>query len=82
MRILLALALVFVGTCTHAADRRPKITDGQSLRPLLEGKTVGLRDDFFYEHHYHARGSKERTIPRTKGVRTEQWKYITSIDEN
>jgi arylsulfatase A-like enzyme len=59
----------------------PEGTDGRSLRPLLDGKTEGWRKDFFYEHHYHARGSKEGAIPRTEGVRTEDWKYITYIDE-
>jgi arylsulfatase A-like enzyme len=60
----------------------PKGTDGRSLRSLLDGKTDGRRKDFFYEHHYHARGSKEGAIPRTEGVRTQGWKYIRYIDEN
>jgi arylsulfatase A-like enzyme len=59
----------------------PKGTDGRSLRPLLEGKASGWRDHWFYEHHFHARGSKEGAIPRTEGVRTTDWKYITYIDE-
>ena len=59
----------------------PKGTDGRSLRPLLEEKAPGWRNHWFYEHHFHARGSKEGAIPRTEGVRTSQWKYITYIDE-
>jgi arylsulfatase A-like enzyme len=59
----------------------PKGADGRSLRPLVEGKPVAWRDDFFYEHHFHNRGSKEGSIPRTEGVRTQEWKYITYIDE-
>lgn len=59
----------------------PKGTDGRSLRPLLEGNAVDWRTHWFYEHHFHARGSKEGAIPRTEGVRTADWKYITYIDE-
>jgi arylsulfatase A-like enzyme len=59
----------------------PKGTDGRSLRPLLEEKTPNWRNHWFYEHHFHARGSKEGPIPRTEGVRTSEWKYITYIDE-
>jgi arylsulfatase A-like enzyme len=59
----------------------PMETDGRSLRPLLEGKADGWRTHWFYEHHYHARGSKEGAIPRTEGVRTADWKYITYVDE-
>jgi len=66
----------------YAAVPIPKGTDGRSLRPLLEGKSSDWRNHWFYEHHFHARGSKEGAIPRTEGVRTSQWKYITYIDEN
>jgi arylsulfatase A-like enzyme len=59
----------------------PKSVDGHSLRPLLEGKKTSWREDFFYEHHFHNRNSKEGAIPRTEGVRTRDWKYITYIDE-
>ena len=58
-----------------------KGTDGRSLRPLFEEKSEGWRGHWFYEHHFHARGSKEGAIPRTEGVRTADWKYITYIDE-
>ena len=64
-----------------AGVRVPDGTDGKSLRPLLEGKTDSLREHWFYEHHYHARGSKEGAIPRSEGVRTSDLKYITYIDE-
>lgn len=59
----------------------PKDLDGRSLRPLLEGKKTNWRDDFFCEHHFHNRNSKEGAIPRTEGVRTKNWKYTTYIDE-
>jgi arylsulfatase A-like enzyme len=51
----------------------PPGTDGQSLRPLLAGESPAWRTDFFYEHHFHYAGK----IPRTEGVRTANWKYIT-----
>ncbi len=50
--------------------------DGRSLAPPLRGETVDWRQDFFYEHHYDAGGR----IPRTEGVRTTDWKYITYFD--
>src|SRR5262245_41074968 len=65
----------------YAGVENPKGTDGRSLRPLLDGKASGWRDHWFYEHHFHARGSKEGAIPRTEGVRTAGWKYMTYIDE-
>ncbi|HLJ10727.1 MAG TPA: sulfatase [Planctomycetaceae bacterium] len=54
----------------------PKGTDGRSLKPLLAGENVPWRSDFFYEHHFHYGGK----IPRTEGVRTSRWKYITYYD--
>jgi arylsulfatase A-like enzyme len=51
----------------------PAGTDGRSLRPLLAGESPPWRTDFFYEHHFHYGGK----IPRTEGVRTTSWKYIT-----
>ncbi len=54
----------------------PAGTDGRSLAPLLAGERADWRQDFFYEHHYHHGGR----IPRTEGVRTRRWKYITYFD--
>jgi arylsulfatase A-like enzyme len=65
----------------YAGIAIPDGTDGRSLRPLLEGKLDTWRNHWFYEHHFHARGSKEGAIPRTEGVRTAEWKYVTYIDE-
>src|SRR5262249_4219578 len=53
-------------------------TDGASLRPLLEGKPAHWRKDFFYEHHFSP--PKGPAIPRTEGIRSEHWKYITYLD--
>jgi arylsulfatase A-like enzyme len=55
----------------------PGVMDGRSLRPLLEGRPAAWRGDFFYEHHFSAPSAP---IPRTEGVRTAGWKYITYFD--
>ena len=53
----------------------PKAMQGRSLRPLMEGKEVNWRKEWFYEHLYeHPR------IPKSEGVRTSRWKYIRYID--
>lgn len=54
----------------------PPEMDGRSLNPLLRGQRIAWRDDFFYEHHYHHGGK----IPRTEGLRTRDWKYVTFFD--
>ena len=59
-----------------AGVKAPRGMDGQSLAPLLRGDKTAWRDHFFYEHHFHYGGK----IPRTEGVRTKDWKYITYFD--
>lgn len=54
----------------------PKGMDGRSLKPLMLGEKAAWREHFFYEHHYHHGGK----IPRTEGVRTKDWKYVTYFD--
>ncbi len=52
----------------------PSVMQGTSLIPLLDGKSVPWRDDFFYEHRFtHPR------IPQTVGVRSRRWKYTRYI---
>ncbi len=55
----------------------PPGTDGRSLRPLLEGRSSEWRKHMFYEHHFSAPNAP---IPRTEGVRTPEWKYVTYFD--
>jgi arylsulfatase A-like enzyme len=64
----------------YAGVAIPKEMDGTSLRPLVEGKGGEWRKHFFYEHHYFHSRDPKNTIPRTEGVRTERWKYITYTD--
>jgi arylsulfatase A-like enzyme len=61
-------------------DIAPTILDVADVPvPPLDGRSLlapGRRESFFYEHHFHYNGK----IPRTEGVRTEDWKYITYFD--
>ncbi|HEX28880.1 TPA: DUF4976 domain-containing protein [Candidatus Poribacteria bacterium] len=53
----------------------PSAMQGRSLRPLIEGKEVRWREDWFYEHLFeHPR------IPKSEGIRTSRWKYIRYVD--
>ena len=53
-------------------DRSPQ-TQGQSLKPLVDGKKIeDWRESFFYEHWFNANGR----IAPSEGVRTMRWKYI------
>lgn len=59
---------------TLARTRVPDSVQGKSLIPLMAGRKVSWRQDFFYEHLFkHAR------IPQTEGVRTKRWKYTRYI---
>lgn len=49
---------------------------GASLVPILNGNTPdGWRTEFFYEHH-----SFPDVIPRSEGIRTQNYKYLRYID--
>jgi arylsulfatase A-like enzyme len=64
----------------YAGVAIPKEMDGVSLKPLVAGEKPVWRAHFFYEHHYFHSKDPKNTIPRTEGVRTERWKYITYTD--
>jgi arylsulfatase A-like enzyme len=53
----------------------PEQMQGQSLVPLLEGKTPRWRAEFFYEHPF-----EHKTIARTVGLRTQRYKYARYVD--
>jgi len=53
----------------------PEQTQGHSLVPLVEGKTVPWREEWFYEHLF-----PHPKIPKSEGVRTERWKYIRYVE--
>jgi arylsulfatase A-like enzyme len=56
----------------YAGVAVPSGMQGASLRPLVEGRDVEWRKEWFYEHHYQHTG----TIPPSEGVRTDRWKYL------
>jgi arylsulfatase A-like enzyme len=49
----------------------PKIMQGQSFVPLLNGKKIDWRDEVFCEHLWD-----NPDIPQTEAIRTDRWKYI------
>ena len=60
-----------------AGAKPPKVMQGRSLRPLLEGRDVDdWRTEFFYEHLF-----KHPKIPASEGVRTDRWKYLRYVDQ-
>ena len=52
----------------------PERMQGRSLEPLVAGRDVDWRDDWYYEHVYNTRPPR-RPIVKCEGVRTERWKY-------
>ena len=55
----------------------PPAMQGRSLVPLINGKRVSWRNEWFYDHLY-GHGGK---IPMSEGIRTERWKYIRYVDQ-
>ena len=58
-----------------AGEKVPKEMQGRSLLPLLKNQNKNWRKDFFYEHLFD-----HTAIPKSIGVRTENWKYIRYPD--
>jgi len=56
----------------------PAEMDGLSLYPLLSGRNALLREDFFMEHVDVI--DVENPIPDSRGVRSDEWKYIRYIN--
>lgn len=56
----------------------PAVMDGISQLPLLNGKKSGGREDFFMEHVGII--EVENPIPDSRGVRTNDWKYIRYVN--
>ena len=59
---------------TMAGVPVPEAMQGRSLEPLVAGRDVDWRDDWYYEHVYNTRPPR-RPIVKCEGVRTERWKY-------
>ena len=66
----------------YAGVEAPPAMQGRSLKPLVDGQdfgggdgTPGWPSTFFYGHYLDWQG-----IPKSEGVRTHQWKYITYFE--
>ena len=57
----------------------PEATQGRDLTPLLRGDNPRWRKDWFYSHYFPG-NPPTVVIPRSEGIRSEQWKYIRWID--
>jgi arylsulfatase A-like enzyme len=57
----------------------PKGMQGEDLVPLLNDIRAKGRDDWYYEHDFTL-PSPSKLIPKSEGVRTEQFKYIRYTD--
>jgi len=56
----------------------PEEMDGISLNPFLRGQHASTRTDFFMEHVDII--DVENPIPDSRGVRSDEWKYIRYIN--
>lgn len=59
----------------YAGIAAPAEMEGRSLRPLVEDKTTGWRDELFLESLFTLRDN-----PFQEGLRTARWKYIRFYD--
>ena len=59
----------------YAGVEAPAFMDGQSLRPLMEGRDVPWREELFLESLYTGRDT-----PFQEGVRLGKWKYVRMYD--
>jgi arylsulfatase A-like enzyme len=59
----------------YAGVSIPETMQGKSVRELIYNKELPWRNDFLFEHPF-----KYKTIPRSEGVVTRDWKYVRFID--
>ena len=71
----MALNIDIAPTLLSMAGVQTPEMQGRDLTPLIEGKSVPWRKEWFYEHLF-----QHDWIPRTEGVRTESWKYTRYLD--
>lgn len=57
----------------------PEIMDGRSLVPLMKGENVVWRKEFAFEH-FTSPSNIPAPIPRSDGIRTENFKYVRWFD--
>ena len=59
-----------------AGQPLPRIVQGRSLLPLINGSTAAWRAEFLCEHLFD-----RADIPKSEGVRTKGWKYIRYFEQ-
>jgi arylsulfatase A-like enzyme len=62
-----------------AGVKSPDRMQGADVSPLLRGEKPEWRQELFYEHTYTEAWPRE--LPKSIGVRTEEWKYIRYVSE-
>ena len=58
----------------YAGIKAPKVMQGQSIKPLAEGKKLEWRKDFYYNHLLDTRNSKVY-LPKSEGIVELNYKY-------
>ena len=61
----------------YAGVTAPTSMQGRALQPLLRGQRMAWRSDWFYEHRF-----EHEWIPKTEGIRTNDWKYTEYPEES
>jgi arylsulfatase A-like enzyme len=56
----------------------PTDVDGESMKSLLQGKSIPWRKDFLYEYYEFP---AVHSVRKNRGVRTKRWKYIHYFEE-
>lgn len=59
----------------YAGVETPETIQGKSLRAILYNQENQWRSDFLFEHPF-----KHKTIPRSEGIVSKDWKYSRFID--
>jgi len=59
----------------YAGIQIPETMQGKNIREILYKKKSDWRNDFLFEHPF-----KYKTLPRSEGVVTKDWKYVRFID--
>ncbi len=56
----------------------PDDVDGESIKPLLMGKSVPWRSEFLYEYYEYP---AVHMVRKNRGIRTKRWKYIHYFED-
>ncbi len=59
----------------YAGIQIPKTMQGENIRDILYRNKSDWRNDFLFEHPF-----KYKTLPRSEGIVTKDWKYVRFID--